>query len=235
MKKLCELVDLTVNNDNCLVYKVKDDKRMDLISLGCFLGNEDMIRMTKGRTPEITVFYKDGSTFSYHFGEGSTSGISENQKQQRTMIRECSILDFGIVCDYSHMPLGVDYALLVKETSSITSMDDATRKITLNSGGGLSCNIRVNEQTLALHVPVNEVENWFLERGYAVAFNKDISKGLECGNTYGICHPLNVNRKISLDQKMKEVSSNKENVNVTLQPNEKIHNETSNDKQIPLK
>ena len=190
MKKLCDLVDVVINNENCVVFKIKDDTRMDLIALGCFKGTEDMIRMTKGRTPEITIFNQDGSNYAYHFGEGSTTVISDNLCQQRTKIRECAILDFGIVCDWSHMPSDIDYDSLVKKTITITSMDEAERSVSLNSGGGMSCNIRVNEQTVALHIDVKDVPAWFKERGYEVEFAYgSITKGLPCGTVYGYCMP----------------------------------------------
>ena len=63
MKKLCDLLDIVVNNEFCVLYKVRDNARMDLISLGCFNGNEDMIRITKGRTPEITIFKNNDSLY----------------------------------------------------------------------------------------------------------------------------------------------------------------------------
>lgn len=190
MKKLCELVDIAVNNENCVVFKVKDNARMDMITLGCFKGDEDMIRMTKGRTPEITVFNKDGSHYSYHFGEGSTTLISDNMMKQRTMIRECAILDFGLVCDWSHQRKDIDYEKLVKSTTDITSTKGVDRFVGLVSGGGMSCNIKVNEQTVAHIVSARDVPAWFKERGYTVSFPVDISNGLKCGVTYGDCFPV---------------------------------------------
>lgn len=189
MKKLCELVDIVANNENCVVFKPKDDVRMELISLGCFRGNEELIRMSKGRTPEITVFYKDGSTYSYHFGEGSTTLVSGSFVQQREMIRECAILDYGIVCDWSHMRADKEYDALVRETSNIRSMEDAERHVTLVSGGGMSGNILINEQGMALNVNVRDIPDWFKDRGYMVEFEQPIQNGLPCGKVYGYCEP----------------------------------------------
>lgn len=192
MKKLCELVDIAINNENCVVFQGKEGARMDLIALGCFQGNEDMIRMTKGRSPEITLFYKDGSNQSYHFGEGSSTVLSPSMGDQRRMIRDCCILDFGLVCDWSHMPNDIDYGRLVKETSGIRDMQDARRIISLNSGGGFNCNIRVNEQTVAINVNVKDVPDWFRERGFQSCFAGGVEAPdrLPCGNTYGIFKPL---------------------------------------------
>ena len=47
--KLCYLVDIIENNENCVILKVKDDKKLELIKLGYFDGNEEMIRLTKGK------------------------------------------------------------------------------------------------------------------------------------------------------------------------------------------
>lgn len=204
MKKLCELVDIAVNNENCVVFKIKEEATMDLIALGCFKGNEDMLRMTKGRTPEITVFNKDGSNFSYHFGEGSTSVISDNLCQQRAMIRECAILDFGIVCDWSYMPNDVDFKRLIAMTMKVETMADAKRSVKLVSGGGRSGNIRVNDQGMALNVDIKDISAWFKDRGYVVNFpDFDFSKGLPCGTVYGGCKPIDNKAK---DFTVKDIS-----------------------------
>lgn len=47
--KLKDMVELLSNNDACVVLKVKDGQEMNLISLGCFNGDEVMMRLTKGR------------------------------------------------------------------------------------------------------------------------------------------------------------------------------------------
>ena len=188
MKRLCELVDIVTNNEACVVFKPKEGTRMDLISLGCFKGNEELIRMTKGRTPEITIFYEDGKTDSYHFGEGSTTVISGSYLQQREMIRECAILDFGIVCDWSYMH--GDFDKLVKETMRVRSVDDAARHICMVSGGGMTGNVRVNEQTVVLDIHVRDVDAWFAKRGYDALWDNDITKGLPCGKVYGYCEPV---------------------------------------------
>lgn len=45
--KLKDMVELVANNDDCVVLKVKDGQEMNLISLGCFNGDEAMMRLTK--------------------------------------------------------------------------------------------------------------------------------------------------------------------------------------------
>lgn len=206
MKRLCELVDVVVNNEACVVFKPKKDTRMDLVSHGCFRGDEEMIRMTKGRTPEITVFYQDGKSFSYHFGEGSTTVISNNFQKQREMIRECAILDFGIVCDLSYATIPYSDEQLISTTLDIQKLADADRVVTLVSGGGMSGNIRVNNQGMELDVHVKNIPGWFEKRGYHVEFESDISKGLPCGKVYGACVPM---KDYQISQMPHELSENK--------------------------
>ena len=45
--KLKDMVELLSNNDACVVLKVKDGQEMNLLSLGCFNGDEVMMRLTK--------------------------------------------------------------------------------------------------------------------------------------------------------------------------------------------
>ena len=62
--KLKDMVELLSNNDACVVLKVKDGQEMNLISLGCFNGDEVMMRLTKGRDVTCTLFRKNGKSFS---------------------------------------------------------------------------------------------------------------------------------------------------------------------------
>lgn len=57
MKTLADYVEIIENNMECVILKVKPDSRMALIALGCFNGNEEMIRLTKGETQTCTLFY----------------------------------------------------------------------------------------------------------------------------------------------------------------------------------
>jgi len=54
--KLCYLVDIIENNEECVILKVKDNKTLDLIKLGYFDGNEELIRLTKGELHVISFF-----------------------------------------------------------------------------------------------------------------------------------------------------------------------------------
>ena len=54
--KLSNCVEVAVNNAECVVLKVKKGKEFDLITLGCFDGNETMFRLTKGDNHTCTVW-----------------------------------------------------------------------------------------------------------------------------------------------------------------------------------
>lgn len=98
MLKLKDLVEVAVNNRECVVLKVKGGRKMDLISLGCFDGDETMIRLTKGDTVTCTVFRKNGRTLSWHWGFGSRTLVSPQVETMGRMIQSCIEQDFGICC-----------------------------------------------------------------------------------------------------------------------------------------
>ena len=56
MKKLFDLVELISNTEDAVVLKVKPGSEVDLICLGCFNGDETMLRLTKGKTITCTVW-----------------------------------------------------------------------------------------------------------------------------------------------------------------------------------
>lgn len=86
LEKLKEILEIIENNDICILFKIKENKKMELIKLGYFKGNEDMIRVTKkGTTHTITIFYKNGESISYDFGS-STTLVSENLRQIKFML-----------------------------------------------------------------------------------------------------------------------------------------------------
>lgn len=96
--KLKDMVELAANNDECVVLKVKDGQQMNMICLGYFLGNEEMIRLTKGSNVTCTVFRKDGSSFSWHWGGGSSTLVSDAVWKMGQLVQQCIERDFGIRC-----------------------------------------------------------------------------------------------------------------------------------------
>lgn len=96
--KLKDITEVKINNDECVVLAVKSGHEMDLIALGVFSGNETMFRLTKGRTVTCTVFRKDGSTFSWHWGYDGYTLVSKSTDKMGQMIQSTIEQDFGIIC-----------------------------------------------------------------------------------------------------------------------------------------
>ena len=96
MATLADYVEIIENNMECVVLKVIPDSREGLISLGCFNGNEDLIRLTKGAVQTCTVFYKDGSSFSWNWGRHGYTVVSDGTEKCGSMVQSCLEEDFDI-------------------------------------------------------------------------------------------------------------------------------------------
>ena len=94
--KLCDIVTVEVNNENCVVLKVKENSFMNLITLGCFDGKETMFRLTKGSDHTCTVWTSDGKSYSWHWGISGYTLVSEKMKEQGRLIARCIVDDFKI-------------------------------------------------------------------------------------------------------------------------------------------
>lgn len=118
--RLCYLVDIVENNENCVVLEVKDNKEMDLIKLGCFDGDERLIRLTKGRDHTCTIFYNDDrKPFSWHWGTSGFTLVSDKVSEIGRMVENCITEDFDIY-------IGEDVSK-VRESLYIKSLDDVKR------------------------------------------------------------------------------------------------------------
>lgn len=97
MKKLYDLVDLVENNRECVILKVKDDTDpLELIKLGYFDGNETMFRVTKGDEHTATIFKSGSKAFSWHWGLGGHTLVSDKTQKAQTIIVNTILDDFGI-------------------------------------------------------------------------------------------------------------------------------------------
>lgn len=94
MKKLCELVTIEENNENCVVLKIKPNKRLELIKLGCFSGNEDMFILSKDDDETIRVI--EDSKKSYSWGKHTL--VTDEMSRKRQLITECIAEDMDIYC-----------------------------------------------------------------------------------------------------------------------------------------
>lgn len=96
MKKLCELVTIQTNTEDCVVLNVKPDSRMDLICLGCFTGDEELIRLTKGEDVTCTVWDKNGKSYSWYWGKSGYTCVTELMTKKGNMVLRCIEDDLDI-------------------------------------------------------------------------------------------------------------------------------------------
>lgn len=115
-KRLCDLVDIEINNRECVVLKVKENSSLDLIKLGCFEGDETLIRITKGANHTITIFSGE-KHFSWEFGRDGYTLVSKNMDQKRNLILDCIEIDFNIYIEENPQ--------LIEESLNIHSLEDA--------------------------------------------------------------------------------------------------------------
>lgn len=93
MSKLVDCVDVIVNNEECVILKIKDGKKIDLISMGYFNGDETMIRMTKDDDCNTyTIWKNDGTSFSWNNRTIKSEGLGKKQNK----IAYCIQHDLGI-------------------------------------------------------------------------------------------------------------------------------------------
>ena len=96
--KLRDITEVAADNAQCVVLKVKAGHELDLITLGCFAGNETMFRLTKGPTITCTVFYADGKQFSWYWGFDGYMLVSPQVETMGRLIQACIERDFRIPC-----------------------------------------------------------------------------------------------------------------------------------------
>lgn len=94
--KLCNLVEIEENNEECVILKVKDNVALDLIKLGYFDGNEEYIRLTKGKDHNCTIFKKDGTHTDWYWGSSGYTLVSDKTSKKGKLIEECITEDFDI-------------------------------------------------------------------------------------------------------------------------------------------
>ena len=93
---LKDLVKLEENNASCVILKIKRNSFKELIKLGCFGGDEKMIRVTKGRNHTFTVWHgEDNKSYSWSWGEGGYTLVSDSMHEKRKHIIS-AIEGFGI-------------------------------------------------------------------------------------------------------------------------------------------
>lgn len=97
MKTLKEITKLVENNAHCVILEVIGSQ-LDLIKLGYFDGDEKYLRLTKGDTITCTVIKNDGSSYSWHWGLGGYTCVSDAMSKRGRIISNCIQKDYGIFC-----------------------------------------------------------------------------------------------------------------------------------------
>lgn len=120
MKRLSELVEIATNNEECVVLKVKENTALDMISLGCFDGDELMLRLTKGDTHTATIF-RESHNESWRWGLGGYTLVSKKVENGGRLIQECIEEDFGIYMGKNRNR--IHKTLHIKTLSDKTNMD----------------------------------------------------------------------------------------------------------------
>ena len=97
-KKLCDIVNLISNDEDCVILEVKPNSKMDLIKLGCFSGFETMFRLTKGEHRDCTIWTAE-SAFTFGWGGGHSTCVTSETSKAGSLIQECIAEDFNIVLE----------------------------------------------------------------------------------------------------------------------------------------
>lgn len=176
-KKLCNLVEIEENNMDCVLLKVKENSMLDLIKLGCFEGDEKLIRITKGRNHTITIF-TDTSHYSWYYGESGYTLVSKSMDKKRDLISDCVKNDFDIYIDSDKE--------LIRKSLNIHSLKDTYNK---------SHNIEVmywkgkRETEVTVHKDgqffkhfsgINDAEKYFKNSNYILNFVNEYTAQTGC-------------------------------------------------------
>lgn len=169
--KLCYMVDIIENNESCVVLQVKDNKKIDLIKLGCFDGDEELIRLTKGKKHTCTIFYKENKNpFSWYWGRGGCTLVSDKVSKMGDLIEDCITDDFDIY-------IGEDDSK-IKESLHIKSLDDAK-----NSKHSIEIMYFKNDDHVIVHKD-DEFYKAFSDVDNAIKFFKDLDYDVNYLNKY---------------------------------------------------
>lgn len=95
---LYEATELVSNNRDCVLIKLKKGKELELISTGYFNGDEAMLRLTKGDSVTCTVWTKDGKHYSWYWGLGGHTLVSDSMRMRGYIIRDCIQQYYKIIC-----------------------------------------------------------------------------------------------------------------------------------------
>lgn len=164
MKNLSTLTKIIENNEECVILEVTGNK-LDLIKLGCFNGDEQMIRLTKGKNHTCTIWTKDDKHYSWYWGADGYTLVSKQMDKKGKLIEDCITKDFEIYIG--------DNKDKIKSTLHIKSLNDVvhtTHTVKLmywpNSKHDICCHL--DNEYFARFNGIENAFKHFLERGYEI-------------------------------------------------------------------
>lgn len=189
--KLCDLVNIEENNLECVILKVKDNAKLDLIKLGCFDGDEEYLRLTKGEDHTCTIFKKNGTNFNWHWGTNGYTLVSDKTSKMGKLIEECITEDFDIY-------IGKNIKK-INETLYIRSLDDvaeAHHNIKIMYWNKKDNNICVHkdDEYYKHFSSVDSVKEHFINLGYELEHNSNSIAKTGC-----IVEEYTINKEINND------------------------------------
>lgn len=167
MAKLVNLVKIVENNEDCVILEVVG-KPLDLIRLGCFNGNEKMFRLTKGVKHTCTVWTDDGKNYSWFWGAGGHTLVTDQMTKRGTLIQECIEQDFEIYIGENKRN--------IQRTLHIRSLEDVKHshhdvKLMYFRTDNVCCHI--DGEYFKHFKSVEEGINHFQNKGYVVSPKKE--------------------------------------------------------------
>lgn len=162
MKKLVNFVEIVENNEDCVILEVVGTP-LDLIKLGCFNGNEKMFRLTKGGDHTCTVWMDDGKNYSWSWGTGGYTLVSNQMNKQGSLIQECIEQDFEICIRGSKE--NIRKTLYIKSLEDIKHINHKIKLMYFNHGD-VCCHI--DGEYFKHFKNVQEGIAHFKNKGYAV-------------------------------------------------------------------
>jgi hypothetical protein len=92
---IADVCDLIVDNDNVAIVKFHnetEEDRIKLLAIGCFNGTENLYCVTKRNTEYDKQYVKSidihNETFTFEYGEGSSTCVSSSTRKRNNMIKE---------------------------------------------------------------------------------------------------------------------------------------------------
>lgn len=180
-KRLAELVTIEENNIDCVVLKVKENAFMDLIKLGCFNGDESLIKLTKGSSHTCTMWHSDGNTYSWDWGIGGDTIVTKNMRRKAAVIQKCIEYDFGIIME------GND----INTTLNVKSLKNRTKQAIFKTYKTTDTHydFYICLPTSSRHIGYltsDEITTWLEKYGWKIDKEEGITiKGIKYDKTFG--------------------------------------------------